>query len=114
MSAAMSLYERLRGAMDEQPSGMSLARARGERQDKASSLFSSVTPVEIPQVTTSTPEQGADSLSARIPQVTTSTPCQHVTDPELREWFAENPKLTCARCWLESHRPQNAGRDATP
>jgi hypothetical protein len=30
--------------------------------------------------------------------------CQHVTDPVLAEWYAENPKLTCARCWLEGRR----------
>jgi hypothetical protein len=36
-----------------------------------------------------------------LAQVTPSTPCPHVTDPDLIEWYAENPKVTCARCWLE-------------
>lgn len=26
--------------------------------------------------------------------------CPHVTDPDLAEWYAENPRVTCARCWL--------------
>ena len=30
-----------------------------------------------------------------------SAPCEHVAhDPELAEWYLENPHLTCARCWL--------------
>jgi hypothetical protein len=28
-------------------------------------------------------------------------PCEHVAnDPELADWYAENPHLTCARCFL--------------
>jgi hypothetical protein len=28
-------------------------------------------------------------------------PCEHVaSDPELADWYAENPHLTCARCFL--------------
>jgi hypothetical protein len=43
------------------------------------------------------------------------TPCPHATDPELAEWYAENPKLTCARCWLERHgMPIQAGLAARP
>lgn len=38
-------------------------------------------------------------------------PCPHVTDPVLAEWHAENPKLVCARCWLEG-RPTSGGRDS--
>jgi hypothetical protein len=27
--------------------------------------------------------------------------CEHVkNDPELAEWYRENPHLSCARCWL--------------
>jgi hypothetical protein len=44
-------------------------------------------------------DSGTEALSAfRTPR---NAPCPHVTDPDLAEWFAENPKLTCARCWLE-------------
>jgi hypothetical protein len=32
-----------------------------------------------------------------------NAPCPHVTDPELAAWYAENPKLTCARCWVARH-----------
>lgn len=32
------------------------------------------------------------------------SPCPHVTDPVLIEWYAENPKVVCARCWLERGR----------
>jgi hypothetical protein len=30
--------------------------------------------------------------------------CPHVDDVELACWYAENPKVVCARCWLERHR----------
>ena len=30
-----------------------------------------------------------------------ATGCCHVGDPDLAEWYAKNPHLTCARCWLE-------------
>jgi len=29
--------------------------------------------------------------------------CEHITDPELEEWYRENPHMTCARCWLAGH-----------
>lgn len=27
--------------------------------------------------------------------------CPHVKEQWLREWYAEHPEVTCARCWLE-------------
>lgn len=33
-----------------------------------------------------------------------SNGCPHVTEDWLREWYAANPKLTCARCWLEKKK----------
>jgi len=111
MSAAPSLYERIRALVDAEASGLSLARAKHEQDKPFSPLNITPTPVENPQVTTSTPTPASgDSLSRQNPQVTTSTPCPHVTDPDLAQWYAENPKLTCARCWLERHgRPIQAG-----
>ena len=100
MSAAPSLYERIRALVDAEASGLSLARAKHEQDKPFSPLNITPTPVENPQVTTSTPTPApGDSLSRQNPQVTTSTPCP----------YAENPKLTCARCWLEKHgRPIQA------
>ena len=40
--------------------------------------------------------------------------CPHVTDPELAEWYAENPKLTCARCWLEAKGGKIRGETNSP
>jgi hypothetical protein len=41
------------------------------------------------------------SVPVENTQVTSGTFCPHVSEQWLREWYAENPKLTCARCWLE-------------
>lgn len=31
--------------------------------------------------------------------------CPHVEEEWLREWYAANDRVTCARCWLEMRRP---------
>jgi hypothetical protein len=82
MSAAPSLYEKIRALVEEEASGLSLARARVETRQGSSPSYS----IPIPD---------------ENPQVTTSTPCPHVTDPDLAEWYAEHPQVVCARCWLE-------------
>jgi len=53
------------------------------------------------------------SPSVENPQVTTSTPCQHVSDLGLIEWRQENPKLVCARCWLERSKELREDARAT-
>ena len=62
-----------------------------------------------------TPKKNTPPERLENPQVTPSTLCPHVTDPDLAEWYAENPKLTCARCWLSRQgRPiQAEGTPAT-
>jgi hypothetical protein len=94
MNTAPSLYERMRARVEQKASNLSLARARIETQDTVSSSLNSAVPVEKPQVTT-------------------STPCPHVTDPVLAESYRNNPKLTCARCWLERRGRPIEARSST-
>ena len=82
MSAARSLYERVRAHVGKEASGMSLARASVQTRQGPSPSYSIPVPVEKPQVTT-------------------STFCPHV-EGWLAEWYAENSKVVCARCWVES------------
>ena len=43
-----------------------------------------------------------------LQQLAADQPCEHVKDdPELAEWYAENPHLTCARCFFAG-RPLRA------
>jgi SOS-response transcriptional repressor LexA len=43
-----------------------------------------------------------------LQQLAAGQPCEHVKDdPELAEWYRENPHLTCARCFFAG-RPLRA------
>jgi hypothetical protein len=101
----MSLYARMKAVVDAETSQVSLAHTRrGRGYSDPSHSPADPESVEIAQVTTGTPLLESAPLSTRKPQVTVGTPCRHVTDPHLADWYAENPKLTCARCWLERGR----------
>jgi hypothetical protein len=83
-----TLYDRVKAleAVTERPKCHS--RVREETKDRE--VFSSL-PITRAQVTFQT--LPADRR-----------PCPHVTDPELAAWYAEHPKVVCARCWLERGR----------
>ena len=49
-------------------------------------------------------QEAPSSTSEENPRVTNGAVCPHVDDPVLAEWYAENPKLVCTRCWVERGR----------
>ena len=102
MRHALDLYERLRvrirshvtnGTPDEAaPSQMSHARAGVESHVISSESISDYARA-----------RGSDTRDTSSPPLDYPV-CPHVDDIELAYWYAENPKVTCARCWLERQK----------
>ena len=89
MSAAKSLYDRIRGSY------VDLGEAAEEKNNQ------NVTCVREKEISDSTPSLSKNSLSSTKRSSDVLAVCPHVKEDWLAQWYAENPKLTCARCWLE-------------
>jgi len=101
MSAARSLYERTRMAFDASwchltPKDPASAPTQIETGTECHSRGREI------QITNYREDSSSlHTLSAENAQVTFGADCPHATEEWLQEWRRENPKLICARCWLE-------------